>query len=160
VSVQAENRVIAHRPPPLNENIDEAKVDVDGEEEEDEADDAMNLTMVKRRKRGRPMNTSTVVDISQLLNMPLKAAASLLGFSESMLSRRFKEACNTRWPYKMSRHHGAADVPKRVCVRFRGPAQLQKAQLTLAQKLPGVEIFRVKDRELRDFRQKEEEEEE
>jgi hypothetical protein len=40
------------------------------------------------------------VDITELLTLPQKEAASKLGISESMLCKRFKESTRRKWPYR------------------------------------------------------------
>ena len=42
-------------------------------------------------------------DITPLLILPQKVAASKLDLSESMLCKKFKEAVNKKWPYRMLR---------------------------------------------------------
>lgn len=43
------------------------------------------------------------VDITDLLTLPQKEAASKLGISESMLCKRFKECTRRKWPYRYIR---------------------------------------------------------
>jgi len=43
------------------------------------------------------------VDITTLLTLPQKEAASHLGISESMLCKRFKESTRRKWPYRYIR---------------------------------------------------------
>ncbi len=52
----------------------------------------------KATKGGRPFHGSTIVDISQLQRLPQKRAATLMGFSRSMLNKRFKEVSLHAWP--------------------------------------------------------------
>ncbi len=54
----------------------------------------------KTTKRGRPFCVDTIVDISQLLQLPQKRAAAVMGFSEPMLCSRFKEVTSCKWPYR------------------------------------------------------------
>mmetsp|Transcript_5897 Transcript_5897/g.6425 ORF Transcript_5897/g.6425 Transcript_5897/m.6425 type:complete len:479 (+) Transcript_5897:86-1522(+) len=42
----------------------------------------------------------TYIDITHLLCLPQKVAASTLGISESMLCKRFKECTRRKWPYR------------------------------------------------------------
>lgn len=59
----------------------------------------------KPKKRFRPGETDdcTFVDITALLVLPQKEAASKLGISESMLCKRFKECTRRKWPYRYLR---------------------------------------------------------
>jgi hypothetical protein len=43
---------------------------------------------------------SIFVDITDLLALPQKEAATKLGISESMLCKRFKECTRRKWPYR------------------------------------------------------------
>lgn len=52
------------------------------------------------RKRARGEFDSNYVDITPLLVLPQKEAASRLGISESMLCKRFKECTRRKWPYR------------------------------------------------------------
>eukprot|EP01130_Rhizamoeba_saxonica_P003417 TRINITY_DN1449_c0_g1_i1.p1 TRINITY_DN1449_c0_g1~~TRINITY_DN1449_c0_g1_i1.p1 ORF type:complete len:336 (-),score=76.60 TRINITY_DN1449_c0_g1_i1:56-1063(-) len=55
----------------------------------------------KRRKQRRSTSTSTrLIDITQLLVLPQKEAASRLGISESMLCKRYKECTRMKWPHR------------------------------------------------------------
>jgi len=58
-----------------------------------------------QKKRFRPGETEdcTFVDITSLLVLPQKEAASKLGISESMLCKRFKECTRRKWPYRYLR---------------------------------------------------------
>jgi len=56
----------------------------------------------KPRKRARG-DDSKYVDITALLVLPQKEAASRLGISESMLCKRFKECTRRKWPYRYLR---------------------------------------------------------
>lgn len=56
-----------------------------------------------RNKRVKAMNESQdsqYVDITNLLPLPQKEAANLLGISESMLCKRFKESTKRKWPFR------------------------------------------------------------
>jgi len=55
------------------------------------------------RKRSRGDIDSNFVDITSLLVLPQKEAASRLGISESMLCKRFKESTRRKWPYRYLR---------------------------------------------------------
>eukprot|EP01125_Pyxidicula_operculata_P000791 TRINITY_DN106_c0_g1_i1.p1 TRINITY_DN106_c0_g1~~TRINITY_DN106_c0_g1_i1.p1 ORF type:complete len:490 (-),score=108.57 TRINITY_DN106_c0_g1_i1:481-1950(-) len=57
----------------------------------------------KPRKRVRGESDSNYVDITDLLTLPQKEAASRLGISESMLCKRFKECTRRKWPYRYLR---------------------------------------------------------
>ena len=41
-----------------------------------------------------------LTDITDLLLVPQKVAAVRLGITESMLSKKYKEATNRKWPYR------------------------------------------------------------
>lgn len=49
---------------------------------------------------GEPDN---LIDITDLLPLPQKEAANILGISESMLCKRFKESTRRKWPYRYLR---------------------------------------------------------
>merc|ERR1711916_237421 len=51
-------------------------------------------------KRGRPCQKSRLVDITSLLGLPQRQAAEVLGISESMLCKRYKECTKRKWPYR------------------------------------------------------------
>jgi len=55
----------------------------------------------KKRMRGEV--DSSYVDITSLLILPQKEAATRLGISESMLCKRFKECTRRKWPYRYLR---------------------------------------------------------
>jgi len=55
------------------------------------------------RKRLRADFDSSYVDITSLLVLPQKEAATRLGISESMLCKRFKECTKRKWPYRYLR---------------------------------------------------------
>lgn len=44
-----------------------------------------------------------LIDITDLLPLPQKEAANILGISESMLCKRFKESTKRKWPYRYLR---------------------------------------------------------
>jgi len=44
-----------------------------------------------------------LTDITHLLTLPQKEAAKILGISESMLCKRFKEQTQRKWPYRYLR---------------------------------------------------------
>jgi len=48
-------------------------------------------------------NDCYYIDITNLLQLPQKEAASKLGISESMLCKRFKESTKRKWPYRYLR---------------------------------------------------------
>jgi len=62
-----------------------------------------NSNHVKQRKRTRGESDSSYVDITPLLVLPQKEAATRLGISESMLCKRFKECTRRKWPYRYLR---------------------------------------------------------
>lgn len=51
-------------------------------------------------KRGRPSQKCRMVDITSLLGMPQRQAAEVLGISESMLCKRYKECTKRKWPFR------------------------------------------------------------
>jgi len=55
------------------------------------------------RKRARGESDCNYVDITPLLVLPQKEAATRLGISESMLCKRFKECTRRKWPYRYLR---------------------------------------------------------
>jgi len=55
------------------------------------------------RKRARGESDCNYVDITTLLVLPQKEAATRLGISESMLCKRFKECTRRKWPYRYLR---------------------------------------------------------
>jgi len=55
------------------------------------------------RKRSRGESDCNYVDITPLLVLPQKEAATRLGISESMLCKRFKECTRRKWPYRYLR---------------------------------------------------------
>jgi hypothetical protein len=62
-----------------------------------------NGHITKQRKRTRGESDSNYVDITTLLVLPQKEAATRLGISESMLCKRFKESTRRKWPYRYLR---------------------------------------------------------
>jgi len=54
----------------------------------------------KKLRRKRPC---VFTDITHLLTLPQKEAARILGISESMLCKRFKEQTQRKWPYRYLR---------------------------------------------------------
>ena len=74
----------------------------------DYEDDEDSVSRVKRSpsqteggsKRGRPCQKSRLVDITSLLGLPQRQAAEVLGISESMLCKRYKECTKRKWPYR------------------------------------------------------------
>jgi hypothetical protein len=62
-----------------------------------------NGHITKQRKRTRGESDSNYVDITSLLVLPQKEAATRLGISESMLCKRFKECTRRKWPYRYLR---------------------------------------------------------
>lgn len=58
---------------------------------------------MRSNKRSKAMNESPdsqYVDITNLLPLPQKEAATILGISESMLCKRFKESTKRKWPFR------------------------------------------------------------
>jgi hypothetical protein len=49
------------------------------------------------------LKNTILTDITPLLILPQKLAASKLDMSESMLCKKFKEAVNKKWPYRLLR---------------------------------------------------------
>jgi len=72
----------------------------------DDSDDSLheinnNPNVVpKKKNRKRPC---VLTDITHLLTLPQKEAAKILGISESMLCKRFKEQTQRKWPYRYLR---------------------------------------------------------
>jgi len=58
---------------------------------------------VRPKKRVRGESDCNYVDITSLLVLPQKEAATRLGISESMLCKRFKECTRRKWPYRYLR---------------------------------------------------------
>jgi len=58
---------------------------------------------VRPKKRSRGESDCNYVDITSLLVLPQKEAATRLGISESMLCKRFKECTRRKWPYRYLR---------------------------------------------------------
>lgn len=63
-------------------------------------------------KRGRPIQKSRMVDITALLGLPQRQAAEVLGISESMLCKRYKERTQRKWPYRY-----LGKVEKRIAIK-------------------------------------------
>jgi len=59
-----------------------------------------NQNVQKKKNRKRPC---VLTDITHLLTLPQKEAAKILGISESMLCKRFKEQTQRKWPYRYLR---------------------------------------------------------
>jgi len=55
------------------------------------------------KKKLRTDTDTNYIDITSLLVLPQKEAASKLGISESMLCKRFKECTRRKWPYRYLR---------------------------------------------------------
>jgi len=68
----------------------------------DESDeiDSQQENAQKKKNRKRPC---VLTDITHLLTLPQKEAAKILGISESMLCKRFKEQTQRKWPYRYLR---------------------------------------------------------
>jgi len=62
-----------------------------------------NLFNLKTKKKTRTDIDCNYIDITPLLVLPQKEAASKLGISESMLCKRFKECTRRKWPYRYLR---------------------------------------------------------
>jgi len=63
-----------------------------------------NLFNLKtNKKKSRTDIDCNYIDITPLLVLPQKEAASKLGISESMLCKRFKECTRRKWPYRYLR---------------------------------------------------------
>jgi len=58
---------------------------------------------LKTKKKTRGDVDCNYIDITPLLVLPQKEAASKLGISESMLCKRFKECTRRKWPYRYLR---------------------------------------------------------
>ena len=71
----------------------------DGDEEEGDEGD-LRPGKANAGKRGRPMQKHHMVDITALLGMPQREAAEVLGISESMLCKRYKECTKRKWPFR------------------------------------------------------------
>lgn len=67
-------------------------------DESDDNDSQENSQKKKNRKR-----PCVLTDITHLLTLPQKEAAKILGISESMLCKRFKEQTQRKWPYRYLR---------------------------------------------------------
>jgi len=62
-----------------------------------------NVFNLKTKKKNRTELDCNYIDITPLLVLPQKEAASKLGISESMLCKRFKECTRRKWPYRYLR---------------------------------------------------------
>jgi len=62
-----------------------------------------SLFNLKTKKKSRTDLDCNYIDITSLLVLPQKEAASKLGISESMLCKRFKECTRRKWPYRYLR---------------------------------------------------------
>jgi hypothetical protein len=62
-----------------------------------------SLFNIKTKKKSRTDIDCNYIDITSLLVLPQKEAASKLGISESMLCKRFKECTRRKWPYRYLR---------------------------------------------------------
>jgi hypothetical protein len=62
-----------------------------------------NIFNLKTKKKSRSELDCNYIDITPLLVLPQKEAASKLGISESMLCKRFKECTRRKWPYRYLR---------------------------------------------------------
>jgi len=62
-----------------------------------------NIFNLKTKKKSRSEIDCNYIDITPLLVLPQKEAASKLGISESMLCKRFKECTRRKWPYRYLR---------------------------------------------------------
>jgi len=62
-----------------------------------------SLFNTKSKKKTRQDLDCNYIDITSLLVLPQKEAASKLGISESMLCKRFKECTRRKWPYRYLR---------------------------------------------------------
>ncbi|EGG20818.1 hypothetical protein DFA_00683 [Cavenderia fasciculata] len=86
-------------------------------------------TTPSQQQQQQPSNNDpNYIDITELLVLPQKEAASRLGISESMLCKRFKECTRRKWPYRYLRkidkvikiityQHGT-DIPKEEKDKF------------------------------------------
>jgi hypothetical protein len=67
----------------------------------DEDEDSFPEACVRLgKKRGRPASDGMLVDVTHLLVLPQRDAALILGVSESMLCKRFKEVAKIQWPHR------------------------------------------------------------
>ena len=55
----------------------------------------MSPSSVKKKNSSKVMT-----DVTPYLSLPQKIAAVKLGITESLLSKKFKEATNRKWPYR------------------------------------------------------------
>lgn len=95
----------------LNRSIEDRKKRRLDEDDEDYTENPVKKEIlspqpvkVKRSKiSDSRIPDSLNVDITELLSLPQKEAASKLGISESMLCKRFKECTRRKWPYRYLR---------------------------------------------------------
>ena len=74
-------------------------------------------------------------DITHLLTLPQKEAARILGISESMLCKRFKEQTQRKWPYRYLRK-----VERQMALKRKS----KKLSVEDIQRLEQLEIERTK----------------
>jgi len=65
--------------------------------------DSINSDSNSPPKKPRRKRPCVFTDITHLLTLPQKEAARILGISESMLCKRFKEQTQRKWPYRYLR---------------------------------------------------------
>ena len=65
-------------------------IEIEEEEEEGEQGRIQNF----------PKKYKLLTDITPLLSLPQKIAALKLGITESMLSKKYKQATNKKWPFR------------------------------------------------------------
>jgi len=73
---------------------------IDESDENNDSQQENNQNVQKKKNRKRPC---VLTDITHLLTLPQKEAAKILGISESMLCKRFKEQTQRKWPYRYLR---------------------------------------------------------
>jgi len=73
---------------------------IDESDENKDDDSLQENVQPKKKNRKRPC---VLTDITHLLTLPQKEAAKILGISESMLCKRFKEQTQRKWPYRYLR---------------------------------------------------------
>lgn len=73
------------------------------DESDENRDDEFNLESPNSQKKKNRKRPCVLTDITHLLTLPQKEAAKLLGISESMLCKRFKEQTQRKWPYRYLR---------------------------------------------------------
>jgi len=86
----------------LNDNSSELsnKRKRDADEKDFDSSNSDTNSPPKKARRKRPC---VFTDITHLLTLPQKEAARILGISESMLCKRFKEQTQRKWPYRYLR---------------------------------------------------------